>query len=153
ASEDDWRYRTLRPLDPAVRGELDTTRQYGRQPLTPMVAENREGGDADTPLLRLAAPARGGQWLWTRVPLPESGWTLHLLRDVDAAMSAAARQAAIAASLLWLAAVLLALFIEQRRRMGAMRLRSRAELEALVQQHARELRSTRDGLLEAEIGR
>lgn len=149
ASEDDWRYRTLRSLDPATRRELDATRQYGDEILqaadTTQLAEDAAG----TSLVTIAAPSRTGEWLWVNAPLHDSDWTLHLLRDVDAAMASAGRQAAIAASVLWLAMVLLALFIEQRRRMSAMRQRSRAELEALVQQHARELRSARDGLLEA----
>ncbi len=149
ASEDDWRYRTLRSLDPATRRELDATRQYGDEILQAADTTQLAEDDAGTSLVTIAAPSRTGEWLWVNAPLHDSDWSLHLLRDVDAAMASAGRQAAIAASVLWLAVVLLALFIEQRRRMSAMRQRSRAELEALVQQHARELRSARDGLLEA----
>lgn len=149
ASEDDWRYRTLRPLDPAVRGELDATRQYGDETLQPADITPLVEDGAGPSLVSIAAPSRNGEWLWVDAPLHETDWTLHLLRDVESAMASAGRQAATAAAVLWLATVLLALFIEQRRRMSAMRQRSRAELEALVQQHARELRSARDGLLEA----
>ncbi|MCW5580645.1 MAG: PAS-domain containing protein, partial [Luteimonas sp.] len=79
----------------------------------------------------------------------EPGWTLHLLRDVGAATAAAARQAATAAVLLWLALLLLVLFVQQRQRIAVMRQRNRAELEALVQQHAHELRTARDEVIEA----
>jgi len=149
ASQDDWRYRTLGPLDASARREFDATRQYGRQPLRPMLARSRDAFADDAALVRLDAPAREGLWLWTRTPLPESGWTLHLLRAADPPVASAARQAAIAAALLWLALVLLALFVQQRRRIAALRQRNRAELEALVQQHAHELRTARDGVIEA----
>lgn len=152
ASEDDWRYRTLQPLDPATRRELDATRQYGNQPLQPVASTARATLEADAQLVRIEAPVRDGDWLWTVKPLQDTGWTLHLLRDVHTAVAMAGRQAAVAGALLWLAAVLLVLFVVQRRRMAAMRLRSRAELEALVQQHAQELRTARDGLLEAAQG-
>jgi histidine kinase len=149
ASQDDWRYRTLHALDAATQRELEATRQYGRQPLRPMKAQARSELEDGSLLARLDAPARRGVWLWVKTRLPESGWTLHLLRDVDAAMVAAGRQYATAAALCWLALVLLVLFVRQRGRMAALRRRSRAELEALVQQHAHELRTARDGLLEA----
>ncbi|TDK21076.1 response regulator [Luteimonas aestuarii] len=152
ATEDDWRYRTLRPLDAATRRGMADTRQYGLQPLQPMSASVRTTLADDARLVRIDAPARAGEQLWASAPLQESGWTLHLLRDVGPPVAAAARQAATAAGIAWLAAVLLAMFMVQRRRMVALRLRSRAELEALVQQHARELRSARDGLLEAAQG-
>jgi len=149
ASRDDWRYRTLQPLDAAALRELEATRQYGAQLLRPMAAQGMRTLGDDATLVRPSNPARGGDWLWVRAPLQEPGWTLHLLRDVSAAAAAAARQTAIAAALLWLALALLGLFVQQRRRLTALRQRNRAELEALVQQHAQELRTARDGVIDA----
>ncbi|HRO25827.1 MAG TPA: PAS-domain containing protein [Luteimonas sp.] len=149
ASQDDWRYRLLRPLSAEERSELESTRQYGAQPLRPMVSQRPRALADDTTLVRLGEPARRDPWLWVRAPLPEPGWTLHLLRDASAATAAAARQAAIATVLLWLALLLLGLFVQQRRRIAALRQRNRAELEALVKQHAQELRTARDGVIEA----
>lgn len=147
ASQDDWRYRTLQPLGATAQRELEKTRQYGAQPLRPMAMQRLRTLGDDAALVRAGAAAR--EWLWLRAPLPETGWTLHLLRDTSAATAAAARQAAIAAALLWLALALLALFAQQRQRIAALRQRNRAELEALVQQHAQELRTARDGVIEA----
>lgn len=149
ASHESWRYRTLRPLDSRVLYELGLTRQYGDQPLLPTLTTTIGGHGADAPLMRLDTPGQEGQWLWSRVPLPESGWTMHLLRDVEESIANAGRQAAVAASTLWLALVLTGVFLVQRQRMSAMRRRSRAELEAMVEQHAKELHSARSGLLEA----
>lgn len=149
AAQDEWRYRTLGPLSPDARRELEATRQYGAQPLQPAVLQQRSALAGDASRVRIAQPAHPGEWLWIQAPLAESGWTLHLLRDLSAATAAAARQAAIAAALLWLALLLLGLFVQQRRRITALRQRNRAELEALVQQHAQELRTARDGVIEA----
>ncbi|MEE7547527.1 PAS domain-containing protein, partial [Xanthomonas sp. Kuri4-1] len=54
-----------------------------------------------------------------------------------------------AAAATWLTLALLTLFIQQRRRLSALRQRSRRELETLLQQHAQELRTAQDGVVEA----
>lgn len=148
SSRDDLRYRTLAPLSPTALRELAVTRQYGAQPLRALDVRARRAVDGDATRVTLGPPVPG-DWLWASAALPEPGWTLHQLRDVRAPVAAAARQAAVAAGLAWLAAVLLASFLLQRRRLAALRLRNRAELEALVQQHAEELRTARDGVIEA----
>ncbi|MHC9084252.1 PAS-domain containing protein [Luteimonas sp. RIT-PG2_3] len=148
AGDDSWRYRMLRPLDPATRALLDATRQYPPQLLRPLLARTLRTLDDGTRVRALLEPRQPGQWLALDMPLPEPGWTLHLLHDAAGA-DAAARQSAIAAALLWLALVLLGLFVQQRMRLGSLRQRSRRELESLVQQHALELRTAQDGLVEA----
>lgn len=148
ASNDEWRYRMLRRIDPIARAQLDATRQYPPELLRPLLAQTLRTLDDGTRVRALLEPRQSGQWLALEMPLPEPGWTLHLLHDAVGA-GAAARQSAIAAGLLWLALVLLGLFVQQRMRLGKLRQRSRRELESLVQQHAQELRSAQDGLVEA----
>lgn len=148
ANHDDWRYRSLAPLSPAALREMADARQYGNQPLRPAHMQPLRD-DAHAALVRVQTPARPGARLWMQAPVDDTDWHLHLLRDVDAALAAAGRQAAIGAALAWMALSLLVLLVFQRRRLAALRQRNRAELEALVRQHARELRTARDGLLEA----
>ncbi|MCD9031171.1 PAS-domain containing protein [Luteimonas sp. Y-2-2-4F] len=148
ASRPEWRYRLLAPLDAAARAELAATRQYGEQPLRPAAIRTLREAGAHGALVRIDDPAMPGRWLWQRAPVADTDWTLHLLRDA-APVAAAARQWATIAGASWLALVFVLLFAQQRRRMGALRRRSRAELEALVEQHAHELRTARDGLVEA----
>jgi histidine kinase len=147
AGREAWRYRTLAPLDARERGELARARQYAQQPLSPIRTQST--GEANgAPLLRVLDPPAPQPMLWVSAPVPDTGWRLHLLHDVGTAVTAA-RIAALAAGGAWLALGFLALFVLQRRRLSALRQRSRAELEALVQQHARELRSAQDGLVQA----
>ena len=148
ASRDAWRYRLLAPLDAAAQAELQATRQYAGQALLPWRGQVLRSLDDDARLLRVVDPPMRGRWLWQRQMLADTGWHIHLLHDAGA-VAAAGRTAAAAAAAAWLALAFLLLFVQQRLRLGALRRRSRAELETLVQQHAQELRSARDGLVEA----
>lgn len=148
ASRDEWRYRQLAPLGPDDREELAATRQYASQALRPMRYRMLQRIDPDGGLARLELPALQGPVLWRSLTLPNSQWHLHLLHDA-ASVTAAGRSAALAAGGGWLALSFLALFVQQRNRMSALRQRSREELETLLQQHAQELRTAQDSLVEA----
>ena len=148
ASRDAWRYRTLRTLTDTDRRELAATRQYARQSLSPLRVQALPSAAGDARRVRLLDPPLTEPVLWQSMALPEEGWHLHLLHDASASV-AAARTAAIAAGGGWLALSFLALFMQQRRRLAVLRQRSRAELEAVLQQHAQELRTAQDGIVEA----
>lgn len=148
ASQDPWRYRTLRPLTDADRRELTLTRQYARQTLTPLRWREPSASADGARRVQLDDPALAGTVLWQSMALPEEGWQLHLLHDASA-IAAAGRTAAIAAGGGWLALSFLALFVRQRQRTALLQRRSRDELEAVLQQHAQELRTAQDGIVEA----
>ena len=148
SSQRQWRYRTLAPLDESDRRELAATRQYAQQGLTPLRMQVLQALEGGARRVRIDAPALSLPVLWQSTLLPEEGWKLHLLHD-DSAVSAAGRGAALAAGGGWLALSFLALFVQQRRRLTAHRQRSRAELETVLQQHAQELRTAQDGIVEA----
>lgn len=148
ASQPQWRYRVLAPLSERDRRELQSTRQYADQELLPLqhrVIEQTGDGGVLTDIRDRSLTA---QMLWQTLELPENGWHLHLLHDTRAS-AAAGRAAAIAAAGAWLALALLWLFVQQQRRLSALRQRSRHELETLLQQHAEELRTAQDGLITA----
>ncbi len=151
ASRDAWRYRLLAPLSERDRQQLQATRQYASQPLSPLRYRPLEGlgdGDEASLIVRTEDPVLDGRLLWQRQHLPATGWTLHLLHDTRAA-TVAGYWAAGAAGGGWLALALLLLFIQQRRRMALIRQRSRKELEAVLQQHALEMRTAQDAIVQA----
>ena len=148
ASRDGWRYRTLTALSDADRRELAATRQYARQRLTPLQSQDLSTTDDGARRVQFTDPALAGTVLWQSMSLPEEGWQLHLLHDASA-ITAAGRTAALAAGGSWLALAFLALFMQQRRRTALLQQRSREELEAVLQQHAQELRTAQDGIVEA----
>lgn len=148
ASRDGWRYRTLNALSDADRRELAATRQYARQRLTPLQSQDLSTTDDGARRVQFTDPALAGTVLWQSMSLPEEGWQLHLLHDASA-ITAAGRTAALAAGGSWLALAFLALFMQQRRRTALLQQRSREELEAVLQQHAQELRTAQDGIVEA----
>ncbi|HVJ38576.1 MAG TPA: PAS-domain containing protein [Stenotrophomonas sp.] len=148
ASRPEWRYRVLDPLDRHERSELAATRQYAGQVLLPLKARFGRAVGAGGRLAHVDDPALSGAVLWQTLAVSQTGWRLHLLHDT-AGSNAAARTAAFAAAGGWLALSLLVLFVEQRRRLSALRQRSRRELETVLRQHAQELRTARDGLVDA----
>lgn len=148
ASRDEWRYRTLRALTPVDLDELHASRQYADKALLPLRREILRELGADARVARLDAPPLPNPVLWQTVALDENRWRLHLLHDASA-VDAASRSAALAAGGAWLALTFLVLFVQQRRRLSAHRQRSREELETVLRQHAKELRTAQDGLVQA----
>lgn len=148
ANRDVWRYRLLRPLGPGERREMLEARQYADRSLQPLRVRTEDVLENGGRMVRLLDPALPGRMLWQSLALPEEHWNLHLLHDAGAATSAG-RSAAIGGGAAWLALGFLVLFVQQRRRLDAHRQRSRRELESVLAQHAEELRTAQDGVLQA----
>ncbi|WP_416426672.1 ATP-binding protein [Pseudomonas sp. App30] len=148
ANQPGWRYRQLKALSAADQAELASTRQYDRQPLSPLAVKPLAAFDGDSQLARVEGPDGSADYLWESLPLTSEGWTLHLLRKPQL-VAEDARNAALAAAGAWLTLVFLGLFLYQRWRLGLVRQRSREELEALVQARTRELQTAQDGLVQA----
>ncbi|MHC8318093.1 ATP-binding protein [Pseudomonas sp. LB3P31] len=148
ANQPGWRYRLLKPLNDSDHAELKATRQYDKQPLTLLDYQSLESFDDNSDLVRVDGPDGKVEYLWESLPLAAEGWTLHLLRRPQVAFEDS-RTAALAAAGSWLALVFLLLFLNQRWRLAKMRQRSREELERLVEERTRELRTAQDGLVQS----
>lgn len=148
ANRPGWRYRHLQPLSDSDRAELKATRQYDKQPLQPLVYEPLRRFDDNSHLARVETPDGSTDYLWESLPLTAEGWTLHLLRRPQIAFEDR-RNAGLAAAGSWLALVFLLLFLNQRWRLAKLRQRSREELERLVEERTRDLRTAQDGLVQS----
>ena len=148
ANQPGWRYRALRALTDQDRAELASTRQYDKQPLTPLSQEPLRTFGENSHLSRVDAPNEQADFLWQSMPLPTEGWTLHLLRKPQPA-SEDVRNAGLAAAGIWLTLVFLGLFLYQRWRLARVRQRSREELERLVEERTRDLHTAQDGLVQS----
>ncbi|AUG03868.1 two-component sensor histidine kinase [Pseudomonas sp. 09C 129] len=148
ANQPGWRYRQLRPLSDSDRAELKATRQYDKQLLTPLEYRPLRRFDDDSTLTRVEGPDGSVDYLWESLPLATEGWTLHLLRRPQIAFEDR-RNAGLAAAGAWLTLVFLLLFLNQRWRLARLRQRSREELERLVEERTRDLRTAQDGLVQS----
>ncbi len=148
ANQPGWRYRSLRPLNAGDHAELKATRQYDKQPLTPLEFQSLRRFDDNSDLTRVEGPAGTANYLWESLPLTAEGWTLHLLRRPQVAFEDL-RNAGLAAAGAWLTLVFLLLFLNQRWRLAKLRQRSREELERLVEERTRDLRTAQDGLVQS----
>ncbi|AZE50747.1 C4-dicarboxylate transport sensor protein [Pseudomonas chlororaphis] len=148
ANQPGWRYRQLHPLSDSDRAELKATRQYDKQLLTPLEHRPLRRFDDDSTLTRVEGPDGSVDYLWESLPLATEGWTLHLLRRPQIAFEDR-RNAGLAAAGAWLTLVFLLLFLNQRWRLARLRQRSREELERLVEERTRDLRTAQDGLVQS----
>lgn len=148
ANQPGWRYRLLGPLSPTDLAELKATRQYDKQTLVPLTYERLRRFDDNSYLAQVEGPDGAAQYLWESLPLSTDGWTLHLLRHPQVAFEDL-RNAALAAAGVWLTLVFVLLFLSQRWRIAKLRQRSREELERLVEERTRELRTAQDGLVQS----
>lgn len=148
ANQPGWRYRLLEALSPTDLAELKATRQYDKQTLVPLPHERLRRFDDNSYLVRVEGPDGPAQYLWESLPLSAEGWTLHLLRRPQVAFEDL-RNAALAAAGVWLTLVFVLLFLSQRWRIAKLRQRSREELERLVEERTRELRTAQDGLVQS----
>ena len=147
-SRNDWRYRVLHPLSAQAQANLAATRQYEGETLTPMRYRTRQYLDNGSRLVQVDSPDLPSNMLLRSVQLPNSTWRMHLLHDTRSSIVTSAWAAAAAAGI-WLAGGFPWLFVRQRRRITRLRLRSRQELETVLKQHAQELRTAQDGLVQA----
>ncbi|OOV93402.1 MULTISPECIES: ATP-binding protein [unclassified Pseudomonas] len=147
ANQPGWRYRQLRPLSDSELADIKTTRQYDKQPLTPLEHQTLRHFDDNSKLTRVNGPQGNADYLWESLPLSAEGWTLHLLRRPQ--VDEDRRNAGLAAAGAWLTLVFLLLFLTQRWRLAKLRQRSREELEQLVEERTRDLRTAQDGLVQS----
>jgi two-component system C4-dicarboxylate transport sensor histidine kinase DctB len=133
ANQPGWRYRNLRPLM-TTTAELKATRQYDKQPLTPL--------DAQRCAVSTTTATWRGSKARTATPLP-LGVPAADRRRLDPAPAAqtpvAFEDSATPASPLPVVAGagVSLLFLNQRWRLAKMRQRSREELEQLVEERTR----------------
>ncbi|MGS0735415.1 ATP-binding protein [Pseudomonas sp. GG8] len=148
ANQPGWRYRELQPISASDRAELAATRQYDKQPLSALHRQVIQAFDDNGHLVRIEGPDGAVDYLWESLPLTAEGWTLHLLRKPQVAAEDM-RNAALAAAGTWLTLVFLSLFLYQRWRLARVHQRNREELEQLVEERTRDLRTAQDGLVQS----
>jgi len=145
----DWRFRTFRPMPPALRARLARTKQFGAEPLLslPLTPLGVDGIVSDLPL----GEQRPTSYVQASTATTEPGWRLYLLKPADQAIAAVVLPAQFIALLLTslaLAGLAALLRIRERQALqAAKREAAHAELEARVAERTLQLRETNERLL------
>jgi two-component system C4-dicarboxylate transport sensor histidine kinase DctB len=132
----EWKYRTLAPLAPAVRQELEASRQYFSHALTPLGLREERRIDGGASIVDVPAavpdaapdPGRGSRMVSQVRSLAPRKWQFVYLSDLAPAR-ASARNVFLFALLVQALLVMLVLYARQRRRLGLQRLRAREDLQ------------------------
>ena len=136
SSVPDWKFTTLRPLDPATRSAFDRTLQYNRRALQPLGINEVARLDHGARLVRMAGQKQemisvypvAGQFLAQSQPLTGSPWSLTVLSPLEQVAGMSAIRAAVAGVTTILLCILAAM-INQRRRHLSDRLVAREALQ------------------------
>lgn len=141
SSHAEWKYRALRPLPGAVTDRLAQTRQYDRSDLPPL-------GLHDGPLMENGArlvslPISGPEstrraFLMQELALPEFGWTIRFLSDLEPVKAEATGAAILTAMGILLLAAATALGWQRRQTLRVQR-EARVTLERRVEERTAEL--------------
>jgi len=128
----EWKYRTLAPLAPAVRRELEASRQYFSHALTPLGLREERRIDGGASIVEVPAAAQDGgpasRMVSQARSLAPRKWQFVYLSDLAPAR-ASARNVFLFALLVQALLVMLVLYARQRRRLGLQRLRAREDLQ------------------------
>ncbi|MXU64294.1 sensor histidine kinase [Oceanomicrobium pacificus] len=114
ATEPDWPYRSITPLDPARRADIAAERQFGQEPLAPL----------DWTPGRTGPTVEGRRYLQASVPVGRLDWQLHFLTDRARVWQQAA-SLTIAAAVVMALLLALGLFLRSERIAAALRVSDR----------------------------
>lgn len=142
ASQPDWLFKSLGPLDDTIRGEIKKSRRYPVERLGELAMKTLPSGVEGSPLRAISSAGRTDTLLSSARKMPEAGWTLHVLTPARTATASAAAAMAVAL-LATLLAGLIAGIVYQRRRQLILdferQRRSREELKLRVEERTRDL--------------
>lgn len=128
SSVPEWKYGTLAPLAPAVRQELERSRQFHSHSLKPIGYREVRMLDAQASVVAVDGAAGSGLMLRQSLALRARDWQFVYFSDLGPA-DASARSAFIFACLSQALLAMLVLYARQRRRLGRQRLRAREDLQ------------------------
>ncbi|WP_416886475.1 sensor histidine kinase [Marinospirillum sp.] len=115
SSRPDWRLLTLQPLERQRLQHIQRSLQYAGRQLRPLAIEYQAELGEQSLRVRLTQPREQERdYLMMHYPLPELGWTVHIIKDLTP-LYRRVLLAGLLTGLLFLAFILLALFVDQRR--------------------------------------
>lgn len=128
SSAPEWKYGTLAPLAPAVRRELEMSRQFYSHSLVPIGYRELRRIDASASIVAAPGVGGSGRMLSQSLKLGARQWQFVYFSDLGPA-EASARSAFLFAYLVQALLAMLVLYARQRRRLGRQRLRAREDLQ------------------------
>ncbi len=109
-----WKYHTLKPLTGSVTDSIYATRQYARQPVTPVPIRVERVLGADAEIVRIGRGMRAPRYLATERRLGEPDWQLVTLAPIEP-VDTDARNATVVTGFGFVSLCLLAFYWRMRR--------------------------------------
>ncbi|WP_391349136.1 ATP-binding protein [Azospirillum sp. A23] len=141
SSHAEWKYSALRPLPDAVTDRLAQTRQYDRSDLPPLGLHDGPMMENGARLVSLPVSGPGANrraFLMQELALPEFGWTIRFLSNLEPVKAEAAGAGILTAMGILLLAAAAALGWQRRQTLRLQR-EARVTLERRVEERTAEL--------------
>jgi two-component system, NtrC family, C4-dicarboxylate transport sensor histidine kinase DctB len=123
-----WKYHTMLPLPASVAASIYATRQYARQPVTPLAMRTEQVLADDARIVRVGVGRRAPRYLATARRLGEPDWQLVTLAPVEP-VDLDASNATVVTGFGFVSLCLLAFYWRTRRARVKEMIRSRALLQ------------------------
>ncbi len=136
----DWTYKTLYPIDPARLDEIQLSRRYAGQDLTPLNIDETEKLEENVNRVSITdgKGARAKDYLHLKLDIPSAGWSVHLFSNTQAIQGTLVLRATLAGFGVLILLLLVTLYLVNRQRRLALQ-GSTELLEQRVQRRTREL--------------
>jgi two-component system C4-dicarboxylate transport sensor histidine kinase DctB len=148
SSVKDWRFHTLRPLNPEMLKAIKESGQFGASPLNPMPITQSQAAGGLWSARIAGGPNR--KYVLVDLPMPNSDWTLHVLQPAGAEVASAKVSTAFVILISGLLALtIVGIFVRRRARRKVEVEReaaARIELETRVASRTAELTVANDRL-------
>ncbi len=140
-TEGGWRFKSLQPLSTHVRDRIRKGRRYVDTKIEPLALSTVESIGTAIRIVELG-PEEGGRFLMLEHEMPEAGWKVHILTSYTP-VSGQMRRSLLLVLSLFTVLLLLALYLNQRRRRLLERAefarRAKRDLELRVRERTQEL--------------
>ncbi len=143
-----WTYRTIRDIDTTRLEEIMLSRRYAGEDILPLKIETLSRLDKNLNLVRISEPGFVN-YLHLSQNMPNAGWTVHLLTDIQSIRDTLILRATAGASGVLIIVLLVSLYLVNRQRRLALQ-GSTVLLEKRVQKRTRELQNQVDERKKAE---
>lgn len=126
STNDAWRYKSLYPLDEAVIERIHSSRRYGNAEIGTLAITRKDQLSRQAQVVNMGEP-RHSDHLMLVQEMPEAGWRVHTFASLEV-VNAQVLKSLLFAAILYIAVILLILYLFQRIR--RIKERERFELRA-----------------------
>ena len=136
STNEDWRYKSLQPLDRQVIRRIENSRRYGKSKIDTLGITRKEQLSGNVEVVNIGDPRKSDHLMLVQA-MPEAGWQVHIFSSLGVVNSKVLGSLLVSA-ILYAALVFLVFYAVQRRRRFIERARFEQRAKRILEQRVRE---------------